>query len=193
MKEYTHPNPPDDIEVGFERSPMTYTLVAPSRGLGPNTGLIFWIIPWGMAANSEYSIEKLMPYLADKYDCLVACLNHHGVQVKFAEQTNYFIPEGWFAKLQELYDIPLHDDLMPALAALREKGINSLPDPSLAIIALTGKDYLSWGFLPALDHVAALGDILKTHELNKKKLILLGSSYGGYVAKIGRAWCRERV
>lgn len=182
MKEYSLPNPPDDIEVDFERSPMSYFLVPPSGGLGPDTGLIFWITPWGMAANSEYCINKLMPYLADKHNCVVACLNHHDVPVKAGGGVGFFVPDGWFDKLHELYGIPLFDDFHTALAAMREKGVQTLKDPSLAIITLTGNDYLSWGFLPALDHIAVLGEILKTHELNKKKLILFGSSYGGYIA-----------
>lgn len=181
MKECIIQNPPLDIELGIERTPLKYYLVAPSDGISRNTGLIFWIVPWGMAANSEYSIEKLMPYLADKYDCLMACVNHHDVAIK-AGVSDYMLPDGWFEKIRDKYGLPLFGDLHVALQTLHDNGIRKLDDRALITFILSGNEYLSWGVLPALDHISVLADILKNHNINRKKLILLGSSYGGYVA-----------
>jgi cephalosporin-C deacetylase-like acetyl esterase len=68
---------------------------------------------------------------------------------------------------------------------LKKKGLNSI-DPRCQITGITDRnEYQSFGFLPALDCLTVLGDVLNRFPMiNKKKIIAYGSSYGGYIAML---------
>ncbi|MFK2827245.1 hypothetical protein QYG89_16635, partial [Bacillus sp. B190/17] len=58
--------PLEDIEVGFRRKELDYYVTLPHKGINEETGVILSIPGFGGVANSEYYLEKLNPYLADK-------------------------------------------------------------------------------------------------------------------------------
>ena len=45
-----------------------------------------------------------------------------------------------------------------------------------------GGEYQSWGFLPAIDCLQVVGEVLKTYPLNPGRIMAYGSGYGGYIA-----------
>ncbi|OMF91059.1 DUF2920 family protein [Paenibacillus sp. FSL R7-0337] len=66
--------PHADIELGFSRKELDYYVTSPVEGVTGETGLILTIPGFGGLANSVYQLEKLNPYLAEKYNCLVVSL-----------------------------------------------------------------------------------------------------------------------
>jgi len=74
--------PPPDVELGFPRQPLKYVTVMPSAGIGPETGVMLFICPWGMAIEDAYVGEKLLPHLADSHDCIAVAANYFGIGVK---------------------------------------------------------------------------------------------------------------
>ncbi|MEC0266530.1 DUF2920 family protein [Paenibacillus anseongense] len=188
---YVRPHP--DVELGYRRSLVEYQLTFPEAGVNEETGLILFITPFGDTPSSEYQANKLRPYLANKSNCIVAGVHYWGVdnEIKSVRFDN-----AYFATLSSLYGIPwtdflkndgsLQDGCLEILAFhLKQRGIQHLFGHSspytLMSYHLKG-EYQSFGFLPALDYLSVLGDILKKHTINRRRIIAYGSSYGGYIA-----------
>jgi len=56
-------------------------------------------------------------------------------------------------------------------------------DPRCQVLLKTGRDeYQSFGLLPAIDHLQVLGEVLKQFKINRRRMIVYGTSYGGYMA-----------
>ncbi|MEG3618854.1 DUF2920 family protein [Magnetovibrio sp. PR-2] len=181
METRTLKNPPLDLEAKIDRLPVTYYLARPENGMNDETGLLFWIGGWGMLPTDEYSQNKLMQYLADEANVVVVALEYQGIKTKCGEIEIGVSPE-WKRRICERYGIPLINDENAIFDALKKRGITQVEqNVDLALDASWGGDYLNWGLLPALDHVAVLGEILQTEKINTKKLILFGTSYGGYI------------
>lgn len=187
---YTRAHP--DVELGYRRSILEYELTFPAAGIDEETGLIMFITPFGDSPKSVYQSEKLRPYLANNHNCIVAGVNYFGMD---RTKGSIAFDDHFFGTLQALYDIPFTDFLNPdgslkneciqILAAhLKHRGIKYLSDSSAPLFRMAYHlqgEYQSFGFLPALDYLVVLGDILKKHQINKRKIIAYGSSYGGYV------------
>jgi hypothetical protein len=173
--------PPPDIELGLPRVPLKYGVVAPSAGIGPNTGVMLFICPWGMAIEDAYLGEKLLPYLADRFDCVAVAANYFGIGTKRQHGRLSELP-GWRAELARRFG----DGLLPlslgeVLAALPRLGVTQLP-PDLPLILQGFPEYQSFGLQPALDHIAVLATILRDYPVRHDRIYGFGSSYGGYIA-----------
>jgi len=187
MEMAAHP----DIETGIPRTSIDYYLTYPHDGINDRTGLIVTICGFGDNANTEYQSKKLRPYLAEKYQCVVAGINYHGIGVK---RTNTIaIPPLTVHSLETKYGIPQSDyhengviRLERLAQALQQRGVKELGYPDrLLYVTFRNRfqEYQSFGFLPAVDILQVVGKVLKAEpRLNRKKIILFGSSYGGYIA-----------
>lgn len=176
-----------DIELNFPRLDIDYFEVLPATGINQETGIILSIPGFGDMANSEYQTSKLCPYLADKYNCVTVSINYFGIyrstaveiDIQFAEamENIYGIPkQRWMEiKPESVYEEIIH--------IMHQKRVFSL-DKRCQPKRITAKnEYQSFGFLPAVDCLSVLGDILLRYpQLNKRKIIAYGSSYGGYIA-----------
>lgn len=184
METRTLNTPPPDVELGWARVPINYHLIFPSAGIGPKTGLLLWIVPWGMTPRDSYSRDKLMPYLANKADCVVVSVDYHGIFVKGRHKTD--APHNWAQAMHEQYGTPVVGDPTVIFRHLVDQGIKKvLNKPELALhVVVDQNHYLSWGLMPALDHIAVLGVLLNSLNINRQKLILFGSSYGGYIVTL---------
>lgn len=182
--------PHADIELGFAREELDYYVTLPPEGVSEVTGLILTIPGFGGLANSTYQLEKLNPYLAEKYNCIVVSLNYFGIyrglETKMDDQ--------FFINMKDIYGVPDtywsdissdNDFYVKVGTILESKGLSQL-DPRCQALKITGRnEYQSFGFLPALDCLTVLGDVLKMYPvLNKSKIIAFGSSYGGYIAML---------
>ncbi|UKS26897.1 DUF2920 family protein [Paenibacillus sp. HWE-109] len=187
---FTRPHP--DIELGYKRSILEYVLTFPKGGINSDTGLIFVITPFGDSPDSVYQAEKLRPFLAEKYNCIVASVIYFGMDRSF---NSVSFDYQFLDLLQAKYAIPyteflnengsIKEDSFTILAShLKMKGIRFLTEsrPYMQTVYHQKGEYQSFGFLPALDCLVVLGDILKKYPINKKKIIAYGSSYGGYIA-----------
>lgn len=177
---------PPDVELGLPREPLDYFLVAPDKGIGEKTGLIFWVVGWGMDPDGRYSIEKLMPYLANTHDCLVVSLKYHGQGIKAQEPhiENIKVTKAWLDAVQQRYGVTMDgNEIASVFRKLSDRGVEDLPR-DLSVYVDYGTQYLSFGFLPALDHIAVLGEVLKEFPVDRGRIMALGSSYGGYIISL---------
>lgn len=182
--------PHDDVELGFPRTSLDYYASIPISGINNETGVILSIPGFGSTADSEYYLEKLNPYLANKYNCVVVSLNYFGI----FRSTQFKLDHIFIENMEKTYQIPANywdhiksekELLLKAIQVLESKGMETL-DPRCQILKLTLRDeYQSFGFLPAIDCLTVLGDVLRRFpQINKQKIIAYGSSYGGYIAML---------
>lgn len=162
----------------------------PSSGVTNDTGVILSIPGFGGLADSEYYSQKLNPYLAEKYNCIVVSINYFGIHRKGL----MYLDDSFKGSMEKLYHTPISywDNITTdvelkkrIVKVLESKDMQSL-DPRCQILRITERnEYQSFGFLPALDCLTVLGDIFKRFsQVNKQKVIAYGSSYGGYIAML---------
>jgi hypothetical protein len=172
--------PPPDLELGFPRQPLKYGLVLPTAGIGPSTGVMLFVCPWGMAIEDVYVGEKLLPHLADTFDCIAVAANYFGIGVKRRDGRIGEFP-GWRTELARrfgatLATLPL-EAVVPELVRL---GVRELPS-DLPLILQTYPEYQSFGLQPALDNIAVLAAVLRDYPVRHDRIFGFGSSYGGYI------------
>ncbi|WP_249901055.1 DUF2920 family protein [Paenibacillus sp. PK3_47] len=182
--------PHKDIELGFTREELDYYVTLPSEGITESTGVILTIPGFGGLANTTYQLEKLNPYLAEKYKCAVVSINYFGIYRGSDTKTDSL----FIQNTEKIYGTPStywndisseNDYYKKVWQLLESKGLSHL-DPRCQALKITLRnEYQSFGFLPALDHLTVLGDLLKNYPLlDKKRIIAYGSSYGGYIAML---------
>jgi len=182
----TFENPHPDVELGVPREPIDYALVLPSRGMSPNTGLIFYIHGFGFRYNDAYA-GKLLPHLADTYDCIAVSVDYHGARYYHGKTKSRPAPD-FFAKLEEHYGVtvtaPAGTDIWTIVNAvcvqLAKRGVTKLHPECQFVSGAEG--YANFGILPAMDHLQILGAVLRDYAVDRKRLYVLSTSYGGYIA-----------
>lgn len=175
---------PADCEFGIQRNSVRYAASIPKQGLTEETGLLMFIPGYGGTPFDAYT-QKLLPYLADKYDCVCLCVEHFDIAAK---NSTLRPAQDFFVKLNEIYGASvlapqgwtLDQVVYSLMDAMRENGIHSL-DPACKFQAVSPL-YMSFGLMPALDCLQAIFEAAKKFGINKKRVFLLGTSYGGYVA-----------
>ncbi|MFD2369374.1 DUF2920 family protein [Brevibacillus sp. GCM10020057] len=182
--------PHADIELFIKRDPIDYYVSIPGDGVTNDTGVILSIPGFGGTADSEYYSQKLNPYLAERYNCIVVSMNYFGIH----RTRLMYLDNSFKESMEKLYHTPVDywDHITSdvelkqrIVKVLESKGMQSL-DPRCQILRVTGRnEYQSFGFLPTLDCLTVLGDIFKRFpQVNKQKVIAYGSSYGGYIAML---------
>lgn len=180
---------PVDPELNIKvREYIEYYVTLPSRfDKSQKYGLAFCIPGYGDHANSEYQSNKLRPYIANKYNLLTVGVKYHNDLRADSNNITIDCPE-----ICKFYD--LNDDYFENLYGnkqiinkvfnlLAQRNISSL-DPKLAIQSTPYHRYSSFGFMPAIDHLHVLYDILNKFKIDKKNIIVYGSYYGGYIASL---------
>lgn len=177
---------PVDQEIGVEaRATLEYYVTLPDTyNDKKNYGVVFCITAWGDRADSDYQLKKLRPYIADNYNLIVVGIRYHNdlrrkeddIKIDLERICNFYnIPR------HELYNLTDGDLVLDKLfQMLHAKQIFSL-DSTLAV-ETKALHYSSFGFMPAIDHIYVLEDLIKNYNIDKKQIIAYGSSYGGYVA-----------
>ncbi|MBF0477761.1 MAG: DUF2920 family protein [Deltaproteobacteria bacterium] len=180
--------PPKDVELEIEpRTALKYLVTFPDGYRKTEAkGLIFAIPGYGDHAESDYQCHKLRPYLANKYDSLVVGVRYHNDML---DNKSFTI---------DLEEVRLFYDLEPAyfskvfgvqslidtiFSLLVQKGISGF-DYRLGLMVGCHDSYPSFGFLPALDHLSALADLTHRYLINKNKVLICGSSYGGFIGML---------
>lgn len=182
-------NPHPDLELGAERRPLHYAEALPEAGIGPETGLVFFIHGFGASFDDAYT-QKLLPFLANTHDCVAVAVDYHDAhatnRIKMTPAPNFFEalkyrhgvsvnmpPEPFFeGALKKLFEI------------LADSGIEMLHEDCFL---LGGPElYMNFGLLAALDHLTVLHKVLELYPINRRRLFVLGTSYGGYIALMMR-------
>ncbi len=193
--------PHPDIELKFPRQPIEYFVTLPDKGIKQDTGLIMFIPGFGMLANDDYVADKLSPHLANQHNCVVVSINYFGIYNRPNTNKgggNICLADDFSYSIQAIYGLKLTNDQEIHQQTLQERdnytrwvldGLSqALPmvrclDQRCQVLLKTGRDeYQSFGLLPAIDHLQVLGEVLKQFKVNRRRLVVYGTSYGGYVA-----------
>ncbi|WP_054693881.1 DUF2920 family protein [Syntrophomonas palmitatica] len=184
-------SPHPDIELGNERSEIEAFLTFPESGLNSETGIIMVLTELGEAADTDYQTNQLRPYLANKLNCIAIGVNYFGI----FRNSQIQIRPSFLHNINRIYGLELSfesfagaksgEDIYRIIAGeVIKLGVTSL-DLRCQPHLLTGRgEYQSWGFLPAIDCLQVLGEVLQRYDINKKKILAYGKHYGGYIASL---------
>lgn len=179
--------PHPDVELGLSREALSYSVVLPDAGIGPRTGLIFYIFGFGASYDDSYA-RRLLPYLANDHDCVAVAVDYQGAKAQSTVDADF--AADFFINLQRHYGITV--SVTPSLAGdvnaflyelsqiLAEAGITTL-HPSCRLIK-RGDRYINFGVLPALDHLQVAARIITEYGIDRRRIFAIGTSYGGYLA-----------
>jgi len=179
---------PCDPEMLCEvRNTLDYHVTLPSGySNSKEYGVVFCIPGYGDTADSQYQRDKLRSYIADKYNLIAVGVRFHNDAR--ANEDLYFnidgicsfygIEKSYFRNTND-FDILL-DDLFNLI---KSKNVSSI-DPRLSAKLTPLHKYSSFGFMPAIDHLNVLFDLIKRYKIDKRKIVAFGSSYGGFIASL---------
>lgn len=181
--------PHPDIELSFKRQDIDITLTMPEFGINNDTGIILVIDGFATLLDVNAQKPDLHSYLADKLNCIAVKVNYFGIYRKeiirltqaFFNNFNRIYKQN--LSLKDFNNCKFEDELFRIITQpVLERGVTSVDfrcQPTL----VTGRgEYQSWGLLPAIDCLQALGYVLKTYGVNSKRTIAYGREYGAYVA-----------
>jgi predicted peptidase len=151
--------------------------------------LIISIDGYGGQPTSEYQEKKLRPYLSQKYEAIVLGVSYHCINRASTGTINYN-PESWetifnlapgefsrkYAKGKSLGKI-----ITGMFNLLVERKITRV-SPLLSFQNSLSDTYSSFGFLPAIEHLHVIHDVISTFQIDLSNINILGTSYGGYIA-----------
>lgn len=180
--------PHGDVELGFQRGPLEAFLTLPEAGITEETGIIMVLGGWGEQAGAVYQ-EELRSFLADKLNCIAVGVNYFG---SFRNQALRISPD-FLHNINRIYNLEMsledfkkarsEEELYRVIAEIIvPRGVTSLDLRCQPTIVTGREEYQSWGFLPAVDCLQVLGEVLKTYPVNTKRIIAYGKGYGAYVA-----------
>lgn len=179
--------PHADIELGVERRALRYLVRAPSAGVDKHTGLALFIVGYGMEPFGAYA-QKLLAHLADRHNCVAVSVDYFGAN--FLTKSRLVPCPDFFVNLAQHYGIrvtaPAGVDMVQLLLSLahllRQHGISRLADQCQ--LTWLSEEYHSMGFLPALDGLEVTHRLLDEFSLDRRRLFVIGTSYGGYIASM---------
>jgi len=180
--------PHPDIENHVSREPIGYYVEYPDQGINEDTGIVFSVAGIGHFPEMDY--EKLFRrYLATKYNCIAVGVVYFGQRLKRINNIKFL--SNFFGKLEKHHGITFEggiagdeDDLTSIVCkALFDSGLTELHSSCMGY-AKYKEEYLSFGLLPALDHLQVLHQIISEEPINKNRIYAYGASYGGYIAML---------
>ncbi len=181
-------SPHPDIELGTERQEIEAFLTFPETGVNSESGIILVV---GEVGEADYQSKQLRPYLANKFNCIAVGVDYFGIfrnrqiQIRPSFLNNINRIYGLNLSLESFANVKHGTEIYKIITeAVIVRGVTSLDlrcQPQL----ITGRgEYQSWGFLPAIDYLYVLGEVLQRYELNQRKIIACGKHYGAYVASL---------
>lgn len=183
-------NAPGDPEINIKvRENLDYYITFPNGyDKSKSYGLVFCITGYGDDAASDYQANKLRPYISDKYNMITVGVRYHN-DLRVNTNSVTFGLENickWYG---------LDANYFKDVTTNGEQIINKIFDllVSLNICSLESRlamnlsaynQYSSFGFMPAIDHLNVLFDIIQKYNIDKHNIIAFGTSYGGYIASL---------
>jgi hypothetical protein len=178
---------PNDPEMNIRvRNNIEYYMVFPT-GYNENEeyGLTFCISGYGDTIDSEYYLNKLCTYISDKHNNITVGVRYHNDARTNSDfsidipaicrfyniDADYFYSVNNKTLIERLFDLII------------ERRLLSLEN-RLALSTEAFHKYSSFGFMPAIDHLVVLSNILKHFRIDKSNIIAFGTSYGGYIASL---------
>jgi hypothetical protein len=182
-------NPHPDIELKVARSSLGYLICTPARGIKADTGLILFFVGYGMEPCGRY-VRSLLSYLANKHNCVAASVDYFDANLKDSLKCRWVPHPEFFVNLKKYHGIEVNapkgfdtKQLRAQLGgALKQRGITQL-NPACVFLGVS-TEYHSMGFLSALDGLQVTFSLVNDLVLNKRRLFVFGTSYGGYIANL---------
>lgn len=180
---------PIDPELNIKvRETLDYYITFPTGyDKSKSYGLVFCITGYGDSADSEYQSNKLRPYISDKYNMITVGVRYHN---DLRTDSNKSIIDinaicNWYGLDSNYFkDVMNGEQIIDKLFNLLvSRNIFSL-DSRLSIKTSAYDQYSSFGFMPAIDHLNVLFDIIQKYNIDKQNIIAFGTSYGGYIASL---------
>jgi pimeloyl-ACP methyl ester carboxylesterase len=179
-------SPHPDIELGVARAALEYRVAIPEAGVGAATGLVLVLVGYGHEPFGAY-MGKLLPYLANRYDCVAASVDYFGACL-WGPKCRVAPHPDFFRKLEQHYGLKIAmprgmslDAMLAQLAQLfAANGIAHVHGDCL-LCGVT-PEYNSMGLLPALDGLSVVHRLIAEFRPDRRRLFLLGTSYGGFIA-----------
>ena len=147
-------------------------------------GLILYIAGFGDDTSIEYR-KKLLQYFSENYNYASATVDYNAIYSRPNQGASVKIPN-----LVEIVIRSFFNDFSSPLFDLIQRFANMRTDKSQplyvpAYILPKYNDYQNFGLLAAIDCIFVLKDIFDKYKNQiPKKIILIGSSYGGYIANL---------
>lgn len=181
--------PHPDIELGVARSHFAYLACLPDDGINVDTGLFQFLVGYGMEPCGSY-VRSLLTYVANRYNCVAVSPDYFGANLWAPGKCKWVPHPEFFLNLKRYHGLDVSApkgfdtrELADRLAkVLSGRGVKSL-HPACLLLGVTS-EYHSMGVLPALDGLRLAHHLIDEFALNKRRLFLLGTSYGGYVANL---------
>ncbi|MDD3269537.1 MAG: DUF2920 family protein [Syntrophomonadaceae bacterium] len=182
--------PHPDVELGCVRKPIDVHLIMPEKGINEDTGVILVLGDFDQYADSKELKEEFCPYLADKLNCISIGVNYFGIyrnksiEIKESFLHNFNrIYNGAELCFDEFKKMRTQDEIFRLMAErVISRGITSLDIRCQPTMVTSRGEYQSWGFLPAIDCLQALGQTLREYEINQRRIMVYGRGYGAYIA-----------
>ena len=183
--EFRRAAPHQAMELGVPRRPVAYRVAIPAAGVSAGTGVILYVHGWGARYDDAYA-NRLLPWLANSYDCLAVAVDYQGAAAQVLPPERP-APD-FFRHLERHHGVtvsapagmPMMTIVNRVAEALAEQGIRELHPHCVLLKGAEG--HINFGLLPALDNLQALWEVLARFAPDRRRLFLLGTSYGGYVA-----------
>ena len=168
-----------DFEFGLHGKRQTEYFVFNS---GYKDGLVVYIPGFGEDLG-EYS-KVFCAKTSKKYHMAALTLNYFCIGSRNQTGAKIEIFKSEFNKVKAAY-AELGGVGEPSLEALSELLVKNDAEITLqAAYIPTKNEYQNFGILAAIDIVNAIQDAIKRFDLNAENIILVGSSYGGYLANL---------
>jgi len=181
-------SPQPDIELAIPRMEVEAFVVHPASPCPEPLPLVVTIPGYGETADSEYFLHKLNSHIAERYGCIVLSINYHGIR-KAPQPFDFSQLAAMIPELRDCYGWePISKEPQEAIGEFvtwaYAKGIRKLPVSFKRYLHFKYPEYLSFGLIPALDHFSAIEELAKRCQFDLRRIVLFGSSYGGYIANL---------
>jgi len=190
MEVHMELRPHPDIELGVRRTDLSADFTIPETGIDTDTGVIMVIPGFGESCETEHQ-KGLRAYLANKLNCIAVGTSYFGIY----RSSQIQLTPSFLYNYNRIYGLNMSfDDFALAQSGeelyrmitepVLRRGVTSLDIRCQPLLITDKGEYQSWGFLPAVDNLRVLGEIINKYDINRKKIIAFGNGYGGYIAML---------
>ena len=180
-----------DPELQRDRLPRHLMVQIPQNGINEETGVLLIFENNLQQPLRGYELNQEKEILANQENLIVANMNYFGLR----NTHDIMLPPSFSHNLRMIYGEDIGD---PAWCKELSGGTiekiaqqiktrhhcNYLDLRCMVQINHLEGEYESWGFLAAVDGLCALGEILRRYQPNRRKIMVMGRRYGGYVAQL---------
>ncbi|MFK7789451.1 MAG: DUF2920 family protein [Phycisphaeraceae bacterium] len=185
-----------DVERGTLRArPVRYTLTRPGVLVGQATGLVLLIPGFGEDNDAGY-LQSLAGWIADTFGLACVEVDYHARGCRVSSGASRQFKQADADLLVELcrtHGVPVDEGVSGGELTQRlhkAYGAHVAAGRSSGVLTLTcglvtrGGDLQNFGLMQALDHLHVLADLRHRLDYDRRNVLAMGSSHGGYLAQL---------